>query len=170
MRFKAFTEPSERIPVGIRFRRISDNDLPFLKQLYASTRQQEMDLVGWTSAQKDQFLKMQFEAQHSYYTEQFTEADFLVVEKNSEAIGRVYIDRREAEIRLIDIALLPPHRGLGLGTLLLKELLCEAGDLNLPLTIHVEKNNPAMQLYLRLGFVPVEDQGVYDLMMWKPAA
>jgi hypothetical protein len=33
-------------------------------------------------------------------------------------------------------------------------------------TIHVEKNNPAMRLYRRLGFTAVEDKGVYDLMRW----
>ena len=34
------------------------------------------------------------------------------------------------------------------------------------LTIHVEKNNPAMRLYRRLGFVPTGEHGVYDLMRW----
>ena len=34
------------------------------------------------------------------------------------------------------------------------------------LTIHVEKNNPAMRLYRRLGFMPIGEHGVYDLMQW----
>jgi len=167
MSFKAFSGPANRLPNGVRFRPISDNDLPFLKQLYASTRQQEMDLVDWTSAQKDQFLTMQFEAQHSFYIEQFAAAEFLVVEKDAEPIGRVYIDRRDTEIRLIDIALLPGHRGMGLGTKLLEELLIEARSCDLPVTIHVEKYNPAMKLYMRLGFTRIEEQGVYDLLEWR---
>ena len=167
MSFKAFSDPSAGIPGDMQFRPISDTDLPFLQKLYASTRQQEMDLVDWTSAQRDQFLTMQFEAQHSFYIEQFTTAEFLVVERDAEPIGRVYVDRREAEIRLIDIALLPGHRGLGLGTKLLEELLIEAKISGLPVTIHVEKNNPAMKLYLRLGFTSIEEQGVYDLLEWR---
>lgn len=123
--------------------------------------------MDWTPTQKDQFLSMQFEAQHSYYLGQFTNAEFLLIEKGAEPIGRVYIDRREAEIRLIDIALLPGHRGLGLGTSLLEELLSEAHAGGLPVTIHVEKNNPAMKLYRRLGFRPIEEQGVYDLLEWR---
>jgi hypothetical protein len=34
-------------------------------------------------------------------------------------------------------------------------------------SIHVEKLNPAMGLYRRLGFICVEDKGVYDLMHWN---
>ena len=39
-----------------------------------------------------------------------------------------------------------------------------------PLTIHVERNNPAMSLYLRLGFAKVDEHGIYDLMEWRPEA
>lgn len=35
--------------------------------------------------------------------------------------------------------------------------------------IYVEKFNPAMRLYHRLGFVTEEDKGVYDLMRWAHA-
>jgi hypothetical protein len=31
----------------------------------------------------------------------------------------------------------------------------------------VERMNPALGLYQRLGFKPVEDRGVYHLMEWR---
>jgi hypothetical protein len=34
-------------------------------------------------------------------------------------------------------------------------------------TIHVERFNPALDWYLRLGFKPIEDRGVYVLMRWS---
>ena len=37
-----------------------------------------------------------------------------------------------------------------------------------PLRIHVERMNPALGLYERLGFEQVEDRGVYWLMEWQP--
>ena len=38
-------------------------------------------------------------------------------------------------------------------------------------TIHVEYNNPALQLYQRLGFQKIgEFNSVYYLLEWKPAA
>lgn len=156
---------------GIGFRPITDADLPFLRRLYASTREQEVaQIPHWTQEQKSQFLAMQFEAQHRYYQEQFTRADFLVIERDGEAIGRLYVDRRADEIRLIDIALLPGQRNRGVGRALTENLLAEAADSGLPVRIHVEKENPAMRLYRRLGFEPIEDRGVYQLMQWSPAS
>ena len=168
---QAFDGNSERLPNTIRFRPIHDRDLPFLASLYASTRAEEVAQVSdWTDEQKSHFLQMQFDAQHKFYQEQFTKAEYLLIEQSDAPIGRVYTDRREDEIRLIDIALLPVARGQGLGSALLQDLLQEAQSKTLPVRIHVEKNNPAMRLYIRLGFAPVEDQGVYELMEWKPTS
>jgi ribosomal protein S18 acetylase RimI-like enzyme len=67
--------------------------------------------------------------------------------------------------------LLPEHRGKGFGEALLRDLLDEATACGKAVTIHVEKFNPAMRLYRRLGFTTEEDKGVYDLMRWRaPAA
>ena len=63
---------------------------------------------------------------------------------------------------------MPEARNQGLGKALLLDLLDEAQAAALPVRIHVEKFNPAMRLYLRLGFKPLEDQGVYQLMEWRP--
>lgn len=164
--FAAFNNRSDRLPQAIGFRPIDDNDLSFLRDLYASTRADEMAQVNWNEAQKHDFLTMQFEAQHRYYQQHFAAAEFLVIEQQKEAIGRVYLDRRSDELRLIDIALLPSARNQGLGSKLLLDLLDEARERQLPVRIHVEQFNPAMRLYQRLGFRKIEDQGVYHLMEW----
>jgi len=165
---RAYDGRSGRLPAHIGFRAINDDDLPFLNRLYASTRADEMALLDWTEEQKIQFLSMQFNAQHSFYQEHFGQAEFLIIEADSKPVGRVYLDRRADEIRLIDIALLPDQRNGGLGTALLKDLLAEGQSSGLPVRIHVESFNPAMRLYQRLGFQSVEDQGVYQLMEWRP--
>lgn len=113
---------------------------------------------------------MQFEAQHRYYHEQFIDARFDVIEQSNQSIGRLYVDRRAEEIRIIDIALLPECRGLGIGKYLMCELLEEASSKGLRVTIHVEHNNPAMHLYKRLGFQHIHDEGVYYFMQWDPVA
>ncbi|HUP41984.1 MAG TPA: GNAT family N-acetyltransferase, partial [Thermoanaerobaculia bacterium] len=83
-------------------------------------------------------------------------------------IGRLYVDRWKDQIRLVDIALLPEHRGAGLGRAILEELLAEGDRSGLPVTIHVELNNPALRLYRRLGFRHVDSNGIYYLMRWEP--
>lgn len=164
----AFGGQSGRLPPAVSFRPANDSDQPFLCALYASTREDEMSVVDWSETQKSAFLTMQFDAQHSYYRQQFPSADYLVVERDGEAIGRIYLDRRADELRLIDIALTSAARNQGLGKALLLDLLDEAQAAALPVRIHVEQFNPAMRLYLRLGFKPVEDQGVYQLLEWCP--
>lgn len=152
---------------SVQFRQVSETDLPFLCELYGTTRADELARVDWTNDQKQQFITMQFEAQHSHYQNYFPDADYLIVCQGDHPIGRLYIDRRESEIRLIDIALIPDVRSQGLGGAMLQTLIEEARQSEKSLSIHVEKNNPAMALYLRLGFVKIEDQGVYDLMAWS---
>jgi GNAT superfamily N-acetyltransferase len=155
-------------PEGITFRPQIESDGPFLAALYASTRAGEMAMVPWTDQQKWEFLEMQFRAQSMHYAAHYAGADFLVIERNSQAVGRIYIDRTAEEICLIDIALLPEQRGGGVGTALIRELLEEAEKGGQRVTIHVERFNPALNLYLRLGFQPVEETGVYYLMHWLP--
>jgi ribosomal protein S18 acetylase RimI-like enzyme len=149
---------------GLEFRPATDADLPFLSRLYASTRAEELAVTSWTDAQKAAFLDMQFRAQHVHYIKHYPEADWLVVERAGQDIGRLYIERRPSQHRIIDIAFLPAHRRKGYGAALLRDLIDEASLSGKSTSIHVEKNNPARQLYLRLGFTVAEDKGVYDLM------
>ena len=68
----------------------------------------------------------------------------------------------------MDIALLPEYRNGGIGSGLLRELLEEAAATSRRLTIHVERYNPALRLYRRLGFEPVGETGVYLLLALNP--
>ena len=149
---------------NITLRPMSDADRPFLKRVYAGTRSEELAQTPWSVEEKEAFLKMQFEAQHDFYQKQFPSASYQIVERNGAPIGRLYLDRRPGELRVIDIALLPEERGAGIGGRLMQDVLDEAALLGKPVRIHVERNNPAMHLYDRLGFRRVEDQGVYWLM------
>jgi ribosomal protein S18 acetylase RimI-like enzyme len=153
---------------GVGFRPITDADLPFLYRVYASTRTEELALVAWSDGQKAAFLTAQFEAQHAHYQRYYPGAEWLVITHAGQPVGRLYIVRWTREHRLIDITLLPEHRGQGLGTALLHDLMTEAAAAAKAVSIHVEKFNPAMRLYKRLGFQMVEDKGVYDLMRWTP--
>jgi ribosomal protein S18 acetylase RimI-like enzyme len=153
---------------GLTFRPIADADLPFLAQVYASTRAEELAVVtSMTEAQKAAFLDAQFHLQHAHYQKYYPEADWLVTMRASEDIGRLYIERWPTQHRIIDIALLPEHRGKGSGEALLRDLMDEAAAVGKDVSIHVEKLNPAMRLYRRLGFVTEEDKGVYELMRWR---
>jgi ribosomal protein S18 acetylase RimI-like enzyme len=141
-------------------------DTEFACAVYASTRAEELAVTDWSAAQKAEFCRMQFIAQDAHYREHYPTAQFSVIERNGTPIGRLYVDRWAKEIRIMDIALLPAHRGAGIGSELLRELQEEARAAGKALTIHVERMNPALRLYERLGFCVKEDKGVYLLMEW----
>jgi ribosomal protein S18 acetylase RimI-like enzyme len=152
---------------AITFRPITAEDEPFLYQLYASTRQEELALTDWSEEQKQSFLKMQFSAQHQYYQEHYEDTTFDLILVDGCAAGRLYVARWPEEIRIVDIALLPEWRKRGIGSGLIEALLQEGAERNLPVRIHVECFNPALRLYYRLGFRKIEDKGVYHLLQWK---
>ena len=142
-------------------------DEEFLFTLYASTRAQELALTNWSDEQKTQFCRQQFSAQTIHYRQHNPAAQFSVILRAGARAGRLYVNREEGKIHIIDISLLPEHRGAGLGTLLLRDLQAEAAHANQPLSIYVEKFNPALRLYQRLGFCPKRDESVYLLMEWR---
>ncbi len=152
---------------SITFRSCIPEDRAFLRQVYASTRMEEMALAGWAEKEVEVFLDMQFFAQHKFYHDNYTAARFLIIERHGENIGRLYREVRETEIRIIDIALLPQYRQQGIGGRIMKDILKEATERSLRVGIHVERNNPALKLYERLGFQAVGDTGVYFHMEYK---
>lgn len=153
---------------AIILRPMNSKDHEFLFRVYASTRQEELADVPWTAEQKEAFLRSQFDLQHQHYQKYYEDAAFDIILCDGEPAGRLYVHRSPEEIRIVDIALLPEHRGSGIGSRLLHEVLTEADGAGKRVSIHVEQFNRAMRLYERLGFTKQEEVGVYYRMEWSP--
>ncbi len=125
-------------------------------------------VADWDEERKSAFVDQQFEAQTVYYHQHYKGAEFFVLEADGEPVGRFYLHHREREIRLMDISFLPEHRNRGWGSSLLASLQKRAAGEGKSITIHVEKYNPALKLYGRLGFRPIADREVYWLLEWVP--
>jgi ribosomal protein S18 acetylase RimI-like enzyme len=148
-------------------RPVQEEDEELLLELYSSTRADEMALVPWDAAQKQAFLLMQFSAQQKHYRAYFPHATHDMILAEGQAIGRLYVDRRETEIRILDITLLPQARGRGIGTQILLDLMKEADHRNQSCSIYVECFNRSLGLFQRLGFVKTEESGASWLMEWR---
>ncbi len=143
----------------------AEDDL-FLYEIFVSTREDEFRFLEET--QKQALLKMQYNAQRSQYDEGYPDAESNIVLADDRPVGRLLVDEGEREILLIDIALLPESRTLGIGTHLLNELLRRAADARKPVRLHVLNSNPALRLYQRLGFSQVGGDSMYLEMMFEP--
>lgn len=153
---------------GLELRPATADNREFLLAVYSSTRADELSLVPWTEPQKAAFVASQFDAQDAYYRQIYPNAEFLVVMKDDVRVGRLYLAHLDDEIRIIDIALLPEHRGGGIGSRLLADVITEADAIGLAVRLHVEPWNPAKRLYERLGFRSIAEQGFYLLMERAP--
>lgn len=152
----------------VTLRPATGDDYDFMRLLYHSTRAEEMERFPFDAAQRAAFLDQQFAAQFQHYAVHYPTCERNIIESNGTRIGRMWVDEWRDQIRLVDIALTPEWRGSGVGTKLLQDLLARAAAARKPVTIHVEAFNPALRLYLRLGFEKVDTNGVYHLMKWTP--
>ena len=156
------------LPENIGLRAVSDGDEEFLRIVYAESRREELDQVVWPEGAREAFLRSQFDAQAAHYTRHYPGAEFLIVEHHGQPAGRLYVRRSPPEIRIMDIAIVPGFRSRGIGTALLQELIAEGRASVRVVSIHVEKFNPALRLYERLGFRAAEDRGAYWFLQWLP--
>jgi ribosomal protein S18 acetylase RimI-like enzyme len=154
--------------LGVELRPATADDGELLRAVYRSTREEELGLTPWSDEEKAAFLEMQFTAQDTYYRQIHPDGRYLVILRNGTPVGRLYLVRLEAELRIVDIAILPQHRGDGIGTALLEDVIAEADEEGIGVSLHVEPWNPARRLYERHGFVSVEPRGIYEL--WERPA
>lgn len=136
----------------IQLRPVTQQDDRFIIRLYRSTREKELKLTNWPEVQKDLFVTMQSTAQLAEYRQRYPDADWQVIVFEKNDAGRLYTWEGPDEIRLIDITLLPAFRGKGIGTFILGELIRRSAMTHKKISLHVDPSNPALQLYLRLGF------------------
>ena len=154
--------------MSIALRPMTPDDMPFLYQVYASTRLEELAPAGWTPDEVGAFLTQQFAAQHQFYQDNYDNATYSVILADGQRVGRLYLARWPTELRIMDIAVLPEYRGRGIGSALLQDILAEGARTGKRVSIHVEKFNPALHLYERLGFKRSVDRGVYWFLEWQP--
>ncbi len=154
----------------ISLRPVDEEDMDFLLSLYGTTREEELKQVPWTPEQKAAFVHQQFWAQHQHWRENYSDTSWDLVLVGGVLAGRLYVARWPEDIRVVDVALMPAHRGTGIGTRLFQALFAEADASGRKVSIHVEVYNPARRLYERLGFVQAGERGVYLLMERPPVA
>lgn len=164
------TDTQIALPRGgtLTLRPVTSNDDTFLLSVYDSTRAEELAQTEWAEGQREAFLKWQFDLQRREYDARFPDAEYNVILIDGEPAGRIWIGRRDEEIRLLDIAILRPFQNRGAGTILLRKLIDEAMVTGKRLRHMVfVLNNDAHRFYERLGFVVIEDLGGYKHMEFK---
>lgn len=162
---------TEERAVGIQthftLRPAGADDVDFLQTVYASTRADELTQLPWNEEQRSAFIRMQFTAQRQHYLKNYPNARQDLILIGDQPIGRLYVNRG-GEIHIIDITVLPEHRGQGIGTSIMNSLIEEAAESHKAVTIYVESFNRSKQLFERFGFKEIEKDG-FTLLLERPA-
>lgn len=155
---------------GYALRPLRDGDLPWLRELYASTRAEELAPVPWPDAAKRAFLDSQFALQHQHYLAHYGDSDFLAIERDGAPVGRYYLQRAAPDHLIVDVCLLPAERGRGVAAALIGHSQRSAAAQGCGVKLHVQSDNAAaLRLYRRLGFAVIEDQRSHLLLRWVQA-
>ena len=149
-------------------RPVVGDDRPFLLDLYAASRADELSAVGWRPEALRAFLDQQYRAREAGWAVSAPAADDRILVRDGCPIGRLVVDRRADGIRVVDIAVVPEEQGRGIGAALLGDVLAQADAAGLPVTLHVLATSRASLLYERLGFRALAGDGVHVPMERAP--
>ena len=152
----------------ITLRAATTADGEFLVEVFKSSRGDDLRELGWDEDRIGEFLDMQFEARQRLDQREYQQTDDQIILFEEKPAGRLIMERRNHEIRCVDVALLPAHRNTGIGTFLIRQLQDEARLANKPLRLGVIRFNRAVSLFERLGFVRTSETGTHFQMEWLP--
>jgi ribosomal protein S18 acetylase RimI-like enzyme len=144
-------------------------DHEFDLSVYASTREDELVSLGWTSDQLSAFVRMQYRAQTQHYRRHYPGADHSIITVAGEQAGRFIVDRSGRGIQIVDIALLLRYRSGGVGGCIVRHLTADADQAGIPVWCHVAVSNPARGFWEHLGFTAIRIDGAHILMERKCA-
>lgn len=141
-------------------------DESFFFNIFCSIREPDFAFLG--ELERKKLMKVQFAAQQRHYLANMPEAEHLIILQDGGPIGRMTLVRRNNELHLAEIALLPEHRNQGIGSILMKKLIKAEAEQRHSIRLHVYKQSAAVRFYERLGFSIAKDDGAYLLMEKLP--
>jgi len=153
---------------SIALRPATTEDGEFLLAVFKSSRGDDLRELGWDEDRIGEFLGMQFQAQQRLYQNDYQRADDQIVLCEQQPAGRLTVERRDHEIRCVEVALVPAHQNTGIGTFLVRQLQDEAKLANKPLRLGVIRFSRAVSLFERLGFARTSETGTHFQLEWLP--
>lgn len=153
----------------LAFQDVRPDDEAAFFQLFAAVRAEELRMEGWDPEVRNQTLRLQFEAQRRGYRQQYPSAQVRLILRAGAPVGWVTVDRSQASVHCVDIAVIAAERSKGVGTQVIRALQEEAAEAGRSVVLRVLRTNArALGLYVKLGFRGVGDTDLHTLMEWRP--
>lgn len=146
---------------------MTSEDQDFLDALYFGSRE-DLHAVSPDAHVVAQLVRMQQEMQQAGFSAHYPQAQYWLVERAGQTIGRVVLDWGSGDVRLVDLAIAPIARRAGAATAVLQAVQTMAHAQGLAVSLAVSQTNvPAMRLYQRLGFGVSAEDVLQAQMRWQ---
>lgn len=127
------------------------------------------DDVVWLEPFYEALMRPYVELTHTWNPARFMEiyevGDKWIIQWEGRDIGLLGTHTRINYLYFSNIQIRREYQGRGLGQYLIRQVIAYAKELGLPVRLRVLKGNPAMRLYLRLGFqVDEELENCHELL------
>jgi ribosomal protein S18 acetylase RimI-like enzyme len=156
-------------PADISLRPATAGDEAFLRRVHRTARHWEFAslLQSGEAELYHKVMQQQYDSQHRFYFAHYAEAHYGIIQWCGRPIGRLYVDYRDDEVHVLDIALLPDYRGRGIGRIVMTGLCLEAAMRRKPVRLSVHYLSRAAHFYQRLGFQRIGVEGPSHVMEWR---
>jgi len=120
----------------------TDEDFDFLYDLkVACLKEYVAAAFGWDE-----------DYQRQRFAEHFNAEEIQIIMQGDHDIGSLSVEQRDTEVYVAGIYIAPEKQNQGLGTAVLLDVISDASESGLDVTLQVLKVNLARRLYERLGF------------------
>lgn len=141
-----------------------ETDSNYLKKLFIEFKSEELFGMATSDPLMTQMLEMQYIAQQQFYQSQYPGATSYIIVEHHTAVGRLLLDKTH-NYHVVDIIVAKMYRGKGIAARVINGLKDEALLNDKKVCLLVARNNPAQNLYLKLGFQIIEQSEMYLKMI-----
>ncbi|WP_051201577.1 GNAT family N-acetyltransferase [Paracoccus aminophilus] len=142
-------------------RPIRQDEFPFAEALHLNAMRPLLeDLGAWNEPLRRAAIRRSFKT-----------SDSRVIVYDGRDIGWLQIAERDFDYNIAQIQILDEYCGLGIGSVIMADLLAKAGQEGRTVSLSAVRNNRAIGLYRRLGFAVI-DPSVSPIidMVWNPGS
>ncbi|GGX70503.1 hypothetical protein GCM10007385_44410 [Tateyamaria omphalii] len=140
---------------------------PFLRDLFMQVQRQAMGSLPLPEPALLQMLEQQHNAQVQEYKRAFPLAVNMILLKDGQPVGRLYVDFSSDPVHMIDFAIVPSMQSKGIGSNVLQSLCEAAQNRSVRLSLKVLSGQRAEKLYARFGFEVTDRNVPFASMVWS---
>ena len=140
----------------LSFRQATRYDIPFLLALRKLSMTEHLEKAGLIYGDE----------QHLARIKEYFSDSFILLLKNQE-IGLMKLGQHAEHWHIRQFQIMPRYHRKGIGRQVLELLQKKAAERNLPITLNVLLDNPALSLYQRIGFKIVSENQLEYQMRWQ---